>query len=73
MITEYKYSVIKRRFLQFCRRNNISPEDLLAMCEGRVSNFPYWCADYVNKFSETVRYRILTGDKSKFTLDNVWG
>lgn len=73
MITEYKYSVIKRRFLQFCRRNNISPEDLLAMCEGRVSNFPYWYADYVNKFSETVRYRILTGDKSKFTLDNVWG
>lgn len=73
MQTKYKYTVIRKRFLQFCRKNNVSPEDMLAYCEGKLSNFPNWYVDYINYVRAEIRNRIKTGTIKKLDLSEVWG
>lgn len=72
-VTTYKYTAIRKRFLQFCKRNNISPEDLLyGCCEGRLSNFPQWYVDYLNTTRNEIRNRIKTGVYHKIEITEVW-
>lgn len=68
----YKYTAIRKRFLQFCRRYKISPEELLSYCEGRLSNFPYWYVDYLNYTRNEIRNRIKTGVVHEIKLSEVW-
>jgi len=67
-----KDSLVKRRFLQFCKRYNVSPEDLLSYCEGRISNFPYWYADYLKYTRNEIKNRINNGICKKIELQDVW-
>lgn len=71
-VTTYKRSLIRKRFLQFCRRYNVNPEDLLSYCEGRLSNFPYWYSDYIRITRNEVKNRINTGVYKKIELSEVW-
>lgn len=71
-VTEYKRSVINKRFLQFCKRYKVNPEDMLGYCEGRLSNFPYWYVDYINKTRNEIRNRIKTGVVHKIELSEIW-
>ena len=69
----YKNRIIRKRFLQFCRRYRINPEELLAMCEGRLSNFPYWYSDYLRYLQKITQERIRTGVITKMNFNDVWG
>lgn len=72
MATEYKYSFIRKKFLQFCRKNNINPQELLSCCEGRVSNFPFWYVDYQRYIQNEIKNRVRTGVVTKFNYRDVW-
>ena len=72
MVTTYKYTAIRKRFLQFCRRNKVSPEEMLGYCEGRLSNFPYWYVDYINYTRKEIQNRIRTGNVNAIKLSDVW-
>ena len=68
----YKYTAIRKRFLQFCRRYKVSPEEMLGYCEGRLSNFPYWYVDYLNYTRAEIRNRVKTGVVHEIKLCDVW-
>lgn len=68
----YKYTVIRKRFLQFCRKHNASPEEILSYCEGSLRNFPYWYVDYLNCIKKELKNRIRTGTINKIELKDVW-
>mgnify|MGYP007038279725 CR=1 FL=1 len=62
----------RKRFLQFCRKHNISPMDLLSYCEGRLGNFPYWYVDYLNYTRNEIKNRIRTGVVKQIKYEDVW-
>jgi len=68
----HKYTLIRKRFLQFCKKNNVNPEDMLGYCEGRLSNFPYWYADYIKYTRNEIRNRIKTGVVNAVKLEDIW-
>lgn len=68
----YKYTVLRKRFLQFCKKNRVSPEEMLSYCEGRITNFPYWYVDYINYTRNEVNNRIRTGIVNKIELKDIW-
>ena len=72
MKTQITRRELIRRFLQFCRRYNANPEDVLSYCEGRLSNFPYWYADYLRYTKNTIKERIKTGKYERIRFEDVW-
>lgn len=68
----YKFTVIRKRFLQFCRRYNANPEDVLGYCEGSLSNFPRWYIDFITYTRVEIRNRVKTGVVNPIRLEDVW-
>lgn len=68
----YKYTAIRKRFLQFCKKNRANPEDVLSYCEGSLNNFPRWYVDYLNYTRKEIRNRIRTGVINPIKLEDVW-
>ena len=69
----YKSRIIRKRFLQFCRIHKLSPEEMLyGCCEGKISNFPYWYVDYLNKTKMEIRNRMKTGVINKLEMKDIW-
>jgi len=71
-VKTYKYSVVRKRFLQFCKKYKANPEDVLGYCEGRLSNFPQWYVDYLNCMRNEIRNRIKTGIYKDIRLEDIW-
>ena len=73
MIQKYKDRVIYRQIVKFCKARKISVEEVLyGCCEGRLSNFPYWYVDYINKYRSEIQNRIKTGVSKRFDYKDVW-
>ena len=72
MRTKYRYSALYRKFSVFCKKNNVSQDEVLSYCEGRLSNFPYWYVDYINKTRAEIKNRLKTGVYHKVNLQDVW-
>jgi len=67
-----KYSATRKRFLQFCKKNKADPQEILGYCEGKLSNFPFWYADYTKYVKNELKRRIRTGIVTKIEMRDVW-
>lgn len=72
MVTQIKRRVLIKNFNRFCRVHNVDPQELLGLCEGRLSNFPYWYVDYINYVRKSMQDRIRTGEVHKLSIYEVW-